>query len=114
MRAQKRAGFGVLRGALNPKMTLSVTAPNSPSKYDIWIDTSTDEFNYWDGADWVTLSGGGGTTPPGTIVYLFSQLMTGSVDSTILYTDVAIDDGESLSGVTVSSPITLSVTVTVT
>lgn len=113
MRAQKRPGFGVLRGALNPKMTLSVTAPNSPQKYDIWIDVSNDEFNYYDGADWVTLSGGGGTTPPGTIIYLFNQLITTGED-TDLISDISADDGESISGVDVDTPITLSVTVSVT
>jgi len=54
-RASKRAGYGQQRGSINPKITVSVTAPNQPKKYDIWVDITTASapvWNYYDGSAW--------------------------------------------------------------
>lgn len=54
-RAGKRAGFGVQRGATNPRITVSDIAPSNPKTYDIWVDITTPAtpvWNYYDGANW--------------------------------------------------------------
>jgi len=54
-RSQRRAGYGNLRGATNPRITVSATAPNDPLTYDIWVDITTPTapvWNYWDGTAW--------------------------------------------------------------
>lgn len=56
-RSEKRAGFGTMRGSLNPKFTPSLTAPNSPKKYDVWLDLTNDALKYWDGSNWVSVLG---------------------------------------------------------
>ena len=54
-RVTKRPGFGVLRGANNPRITVSDTAPLNPKYGDIWVDVTTPAtpvWNYWDGSAW--------------------------------------------------------------
>ena len=54
-RSQRRAGFSSLRGATNPRITVSANAPKSPVLHDIWVDITTPTapvWNYWDGTAW--------------------------------------------------------------
>ena len=54
-RASKRAGFGVQRGSINPRITVSNVAPSNPKTNDIWVNTTTPTapvWNYYDGANW--------------------------------------------------------------
>ena len=54
-RTSKRAGYGVLRGASNPRITVRDTAPINPIYGDIWVDVTTPGtpvWNYWDGSAW--------------------------------------------------------------
>lgn len=54
-RSQRRAGYGGLRGATNPRITVSANAPTNPQKYDIWVDITTPAtpvWNYYDGSAW--------------------------------------------------------------
>ena len=55
-RATKRAGFGYQRGSINPRITISIIAPTTPAKHDIWIDISgaSAVLKYWDGSAWQT------------------------------------------------------------
>jgi hypothetical protein len=40
-RVSKRSGYGVHRGATNPKLTVNDTAPLNPKNKDLWLDTSS-------------------------------------------------------------------------
>ena len=55
-RASKRAGYGVLRGASNSRITVNDTAPINPKKYDLWFDiaASPGTWKYWNGSAWTT------------------------------------------------------------
>jgi hypothetical protein len=57
-RASNRVGFGNNRGAGNPKITVSDTAPSSPKNNDIWIDTATPAIKIWNatGSSWDTVA----------------------------------------------------------
>lgn len=52
-RSSKRTGFGSNKGAINPRITTSHTAPKNPSKNDLHI---YDGINKWSGLAWVPAS----------------------------------------------------------
>jgi len=58
-RAERRSGFGVNKGSLNPKTTVSETAPVSPSHKDNWIDIVNALHYFYDAtlAEWVLIGG---------------------------------------------------------
>lgn len=55
-RTNKRPGFGALRGANNPRITVGPNAPNNPQPNDLWFDTtaSPGTWKYWNGSAWTT------------------------------------------------------------
>jgi hypothetical protein len=66
-RVSKRPGYGVNRGATNPKVTVSDTAPLNPRNRDLFLDTTTEALSRWDAGasppDWVpVLAGVGGAS----------------------------------------------------
>jgi hypothetical protein len=52
-RQSKRPGFGILRGASNPPITISFTSPKNPSDYHIWIDMTDNKMYYFLGSSWI-------------------------------------------------------------
>jgi hypothetical protein len=56
-RQSRRAGFGELRGAINPPVAVSEVPPRNPSVKDLWVSTYEDKFYRWDGAAWVETAG---------------------------------------------------------
>ena len=55
-RANNRTGFGKNRGAVNPPIHVGDTAPDSPVKNHIWIDTGTPALKVWNGLSWDTIA----------------------------------------------------------
>lgn len=47
-RITKRPGYGVNRGATNPKITVNATAPLNPKHKDLWFNTGTSTWKWWD------------------------------------------------------------------
>ena len=56
-KAINRVGYGPLSGGLNPRILFSETAPVSPKRYDIWINTLTQSKSYWTGTEWKVVGG---------------------------------------------------------
>jgi len=54
--AKSRTGYGVQRGATNPRVTTSDTTPSNPKMGDVFINTNTSPaVTYWyDGSSWQT------------------------------------------------------------
>lgn len=55
-RASKRTGTGPNRGSINPKITISILAPNSPKENDIWMDSTDLRIFYYDSSEWIQIS----------------------------------------------------------
>lgn len=55
-RATSRAGFGPVRGSLNPQITIGTTPPANPKLNHLWLDTTASPatWKYWDGTAWQT------------------------------------------------------------
>jgi hypothetical protein len=53
-RVSKRPGYGVNRGATNPKLTIGDVAPLNPQKNDVWMDMLRGNVSVYSGSAWVT------------------------------------------------------------
>lgn len=58
-RSVRRPGYSNLVGALNPKVTVSTEAPYAPAVNNIWINSTTNSINYWNGSEWINSTGEG-------------------------------------------------------
>lgn len=56
-RQSKRSGFGVQRGALNPRVHVGDIAPSSPQSKDVWVDSFNNKAFRWSGSAWVEFAG---------------------------------------------------------
>jgi len=51
-KANKRPGFGVMRGAINSPTTVSYIRPINPKKNTFWVDKNSGKMYFWDGTTW--------------------------------------------------------------
>jgi hypothetical protein len=57
-RQNKRAGFGTLKGATSPAITISLVAPPYPRYKEIWIyaDPAASKMYWWSGTAWIQVT----------------------------------------------------------
>lgn len=61
MGSLKKVGFDSLRGALNPRTTVSAISPLEPLVRDIWVNSFDNKMYRWDGSTWIEIAGIGTT-----------------------------------------------------
>jgi hypothetical protein len=81
-RSVRRPGFNNLVGALNPKITLSETAPIKPKDKDLWVNLLDNSESRWDSStsEWVRIIG----SVINITGYLIESSVTSSVDIQLL------------------------------
>lgn len=51
-KANKRPGFGVMKGSTNSPAIVSYVRPIRPKINTFWVDKNTNKMYWWDGTTW--------------------------------------------------------------
>lgn len=115
-RANRRGGFGELRGATNNRSVISSEAPNDPLHLDRWVDKDTNQEYYWNKptTEWIPLFGAGGGGNLGGLVYhndtnttaVSTNVEVGTIDVTMAFDGSLVVTGTFVGTASVAMTIT--------